>query len=351
MLPDRDSFRAAEWTQSGFRVVSFPLAPPGPGEVLVRVLACSVCLTEVHFTDGYYDELAAPARLGHEYCGVVAAAGPDVTSPAEGSLVAGFDAFGGFGEFVTAAAGLFVPLPQDLPADRGCLLEPVSCCLYAVRRGAVPAGGTVLVTGAGSNGLLITQLSRKAGAGRVIVSEPGARRREHALTFGAEQVVDPADGPASLRALRDAGIDVAFESAGSLAALQDCLDVVADDGKVVMFGVHPDTAVLRLPAYGFHFRNLSLIGSFGADREAATQAAALLPELELESLISHRFELDEIAGAFDAARSGAGLKVIVYPGGPEWPGSPVLTQPLLRARRPWARSRHSRRAGSSGTTG
>ncbi len=87
--------------------------------------ACSVCLTEVHFTDGYYDELDAPARLGHEYCGVVAAVGPGVTSPAPGSLVAGFDAFGGFGEVVTAAAGLFVPLPDGLPADRGCLLEPV----------------------------------------------------------------------------------------------------------------------------------------------------------------------------------------------------------------------------------
>ena len=64
--------------------------------------------------------------------------------------MAGFDAFGGFGEVVTAAAELFVPLPAGLPADRGCLLEPVSCCVYAVRRGAVPAGATVLVTGAGS---------------------------------------------------------------------------------------------------------------------------------------------------------------------------------------------------------
>ena len=90
---------------------SVPLAPPGPGEVQVRVSACSVCLTEVHFTDGYYDELDAPARLGHEYCGVVAAAGPAVTSLAEGSLVAGFGAFGGFGEVVTAAAERFVPLP------------------------------------------------------------------------------------------------------------------------------------------------------------------------------------------------------------------------------------------------
>ena len=89
---------------------------------------------------------------------------------------------------------------------------------------------------------------------------------------------------------------------------------MADDGRVVMFGVHRDTAVLRLPLYGFYFRNLSLAGSFGADRQAATQAAGLLGELDLDGLISHRFGLDDIGDAFDAARSGAGLKVIVYPG-------------------------------------
>ena len=187
--------------------------------------------------------------------------------------MAGFDAFGGFGEVVTAAAELFVPLPAGLPADRGCLLEPVSCCVYAVRRGAVPAGATVLVTGAGSNGLMIAAVARKAGAGRVIVSEPDARRRGLALALGADEALDPAGGSLT-EALRDEVISVAFESAGSPAALQDCLDVVADDGRVVMFGVHRDTAMLRLPLYG------------------------------------------EIAAAFDAARSASGLKVIVYPDRP-----------------------------------
>ena len=306
------SFRAAEWRAGQFQVSEFPLTQPGPGQVRVRVSACSVCLTEVHYTDGYYDELAAPARLGHEFCGLVEAVGPGVAGLAQGSLVAGFDAFGGFGEIVTEAAGLFVPLPDGLPPDRGCLLEPVSCCVYAVRRAAVPPGATVLVTGAGSNGLLIAQLARQAGAGQVIVSEPDPCRRERALALGADEVVDPAAGPLA-GALRDRVVSVGIESAGRPAALRDLLDVVADDGRVVMFGVHRDTAVLELPLYGFHFRNLSLIGSFGADREAAAQAARLLPDLELEPLISHRFGLADLAPAFAAARSGAGLKVIVYP--------------------------------------
>jgi L-iditol 2-dehydrogenase len=324
--PAGRSFRAAEWTASGFQVSDFPLAPPRRGEVQVRVSACGVCLTEVHFADGYYDELAAPARLGHEFCGLVEAAGPGVTGLAEGSLVAGFDSFGGFGEIVTGAAGLFVPLPDGLPAERGCLLEPVSCCVHAVRRGAVPPGATVLITGGGSNGLIIAQLARQAGAGQVIVSEPDASRREQALSLGADEVVDPAAGPLA-EALRDRGISVGFESAGRPAALRDLLDVVADDGRVVMFGVHRDTAVLELPLYGFHFRNLSLVGSFGADREDAARAASLLPALELESLISHRFGLDDMASAFAAARSGSALKAVVYPHGFQRPPPPGTLAP------------------------
>jgi L-idonate 5-dehydrogenase len=147
----------------------------------------------------------------------------------------------------------------------------------------------------------------------VIVSEPDARRRGLALALGADLAVDPAAGPLA-GALPAEVIAVAFESAGSPAALRDCLDAVADDGRVVMFGVHRDTATLPLPLYGCHFRNLSLIGSFGADRQAAREAAGLLGELDTGGLISHRFGLDDIGAAFEAARSGAGLKVIVYPG-------------------------------------
>ena len=298
---------------------SVPLAPPGPGEVQVRVSACSVCLTEVHFTDGYYDELDAPARLGHEYCGVVAAAGPAVTSLAEGSLVAGFDAFGGFGEVVTAAAERFVPLQAGLPADRGCLLEPVSCCVYAVRRGAVPAGATVLVTGAGSNGLMIAAVARKAGAGRVIVSEPDARRRGLALALGADEALDPADGPLT-EALRDEVISVAFESAGSPAALAGLPGRGGrrrPGGHVRRAPGHRDAtaAALRLsfpePVPDRQLRRRP------RGRRAGRRAA---PELDLESLISHRFGLDEITAAFEAARSAAGLKVIVYPDRPATTG-------------------------------
>jgi threonine dehydrogenase-like Zn-dependent dehydrogenase len=308
-------YRAAEWTGTGFVIGQFPVEAPGPGEARVRVTACSVCLTEVHYIDGYYDELDAPARLGHEYAGIVEAVGPGVAGLDPGGLVAGFGAFGGFGEVLVTAADLLLPLPAGLAPDVACLLEPVSCCVLAVRQGRITPGATVLVTGAGSNGLLIVQLARTFGAGRVIVSEPDDRRRALARDLGADEVLDPAAAPLA-EVLRDTAVEVAFESAGSVAAVRDCLGAVDAGGRVVLFGVHRDSAELPVPLYQFHFRNLSLIGSFGADLDAARQAAALLPGLALKPLISHRFGLDDIGRAFDAARSGTGLKVIVYPGSP-----------------------------------
>ena len=305
------SFAAAEWTGSGFRLTVVPVAWPAAGEVRVRVGACGVCLTEVHFVHGYYDELQAPPRLGHEFAGVVDATGPGVTALAPGDLVAGFDLFGGFAEIVAGPQALFQALPPGLPADHGCFLEPLSCCLQAVRRGRAPAGATALVTGAGSNGLLITQLLRRDGV-RTIVSEPDPRRRTLALELGADEAVDPAAVPLA-EALGGADVQVAFETAGRLDALRDCIEVLGDDGRAVVFGVNRDTDVLAIPLYRFHRRNLSLITSFGADRDTAADAAAILPALRIEPLITHRYRLAEIGAAFDAARAGAGLKAVVYP--------------------------------------
>src|SRR5207249_9147514 len=114
-----------------------------------------------------------------------------------------------------------------LPPYYGCFLEPVACCLYAVRRGAIPSGGTVLVTGAGSNGLIIVQLARVLGAGTVVVSEPDAERRGLALSLGADEAFDPlTTSPAEALGGRD--VEVAIETAGNPTALQNCLDAVVD---------------------------------------------------------------------------------------------------------------------------
>ena len=177
-------------------------------------------------------------------------------------------------------------------------------------------GATVLLTGAGPMGLLTLQLAHRSRAARVIVSEPHPDRRALALRLGAAQVVDPSDGDigaAVMAATGGAGAAVAFESAGVPAALADCLQSVANGGQVVMIGVHPTAARLSLHLDDFHPRNLSLVGVYGG-RGRVPAAAQWLAHLDIEPLIGRRFELADINTAFDVARSGQSLKVLVGPG-------------------------------------
>lgn len=311
--------RCAVWTGGGdFRLDERPTARPGPGELRVRVHACGVCMTEVHMTEGLVPAALPPPRvLGHEWGGTVEAVGAEVTGFAVGMPVAGAGA-GGFAQEIIAPAGRVFALPAGTPLDAACFVEPLACCVAAVAGAGLGERPTALVTGAGPMGLMVAQLARAAGA-RVLVSEPDTPRRVLARRLGAEAVVDPtrerlAEAVAALT--NGAGVDVAFETAGRPAPLADCLEAVREGGAAVIVGVNPTDACLDLPLYRFHRRNLTLRGSYGVQGADDFRAAvAWLGRIDLVSLVSHRFGLPDIAHAFETARLGTGLKVLVEPGG------------------------------------
>jgi threonine dehydrogenase-like Zn-dependent dehydrogenase len=305
--------KSARWTGSTFQVDDLEQQEPGPGEISVRVAACGVCVTEVHFVDGYYDSRSfdIPPRMGHEFGGIVEAVGAGVDLE-PGTLVGAFGAMGGFGEVAVGRADYFRPVAPDLPPHLSAFLEPVAACANAVLRARIPLGATVLVTGAGSNGLIIAQLARRAGAARLIISEPDAARRSAALELGADASIDPSVTPIR-EALEGEPIDVAIDSTGFVPALTDCLAAVKKDGTVVMFGVARETARLEIPLLDFHLRDTTFVASMGASAEASNASAALLASLDLEPIISHRYTVHQLNDAFETARTGAGLKVFVFP--------------------------------------
>jgi L-iditol 2-dehydrogenase len=209
------------------------------------------------------------------------------------------------------------PIPDRTPPEEAVFVEPIACCLAAVEKARLPAGGVVLIAGAGPMGLILLQLARRAGAARVLVSEPNPDRRALAERLGADRAIDPRETPltgAVDEFTRGAGVDVAFDASGQPAALRDGVAAVAEFGTVVMVGVPPATAHLDLPLYSFHRRNLTLVGSYGAFAPSTVaRAVNWLGQIELTPLISHRFGLADISTAFEVARQGSGRKVIVYP--------------------------------------
>ena len=315
-----------------------PVAEPRGREVLVRVGACGVCGTDLHLLDGSIPLYRPPRVLGHEIAGRVITAGPEVRSVGVGaavtidpSLPCGACFFcrearpymclnrtpviGGFGEYLTAPEQTVYPLPPELPLEHGALAEPLSCCLRALELARPPAGGTIAVIGAGTIGLLLLQLARRAGAVLVAVSEPDPERRELARRLGADLAIDPsAEDPRErlLEATGGIGVDVAFEAVGAAATVRAAISLPRRGGTVVLVGVAPGDAEITLRPYELLERELRVQASFIRTYEFR-RAVALLPRLEIEPLLGERFPLPRIREAFAAAGSRRGVKTLVTP--------------------------------------
>ena len=312
------NMRYAVWTGGrDFHIEEQPVPEPGPGQVRVRVSACGVCMTEVHTIDGLIGKAKPPWVMGHEWGGVIDALGPDVSGLELGTAVA-CAGQRGFSEYGVLAANRVFPIPAGVPAEESAQVEPLVCCVSAVECGELPPAASILVTGAGPMGLMLIQIARRRGATRVLVSEPNPDRRALALRLGADQAVDPRQTPvreAARAFTQGAGVDVAFETAGNPAPLADCLASVKDYGMAVLVGVDPASARLDLEIYPFHYHNITLRASYGSTRNLGfADAAKWLGQIDVASVVSHRFDLADIAAAFDVARTGRGLKVIVGAG-------------------------------------
>ncbi|MGE3268492.1 MAG: zinc-binding dehydrogenase [Chloroflexota bacterium] len=291
-----------------------PMPEPGPGQVRVKVHACGVCMTEVHYADGLFPvPIPPPWVWGHEWGGTVDAVGPDVTDIPVGALVS-VAGRGGFAEQVVVDTENVVLLPPGVSPDTVIFVEPLACCYAAVQAAAPQPGMTALVTGAGPMGQMVAQLTRLAGA-RVLVSDPDERCRALALELGAEAAVDPLRESVAdaVRAFAgDDGVDLALESAGQPAALSDCLQALRPGGTAIMVGVNSAETSIPFPLWRFHRWQLNLRGVYGSGGvDTFREAVKMLPQLQLTGMISHRFGLAEIDEAFAVARAGNRGKVLI----------------------------------------
>jgi 2-desacetyl-2-hydroxyethyl bacteriochlorophyllide A dehydrogenase len=295
-------------------------APLGGGEVRADAVASGVSLgTELALYRGESpfrsrrfdlglrlfvdDESAAyPTRLGYEWVGVVREVGAEVETLRPGDRVHVTSPHRETQTF--AAAGASAPpwllLPAGLDDERATLLQSLTIALQAVRDAAVTAGDRVAVFGLGTFGLLAVQLARLDGAGEVVGVDPLPERRELALAYGADLVLDPAADPGL--ELKSAGRapDVAIEFSGRYEALQQALRSVRVAGTVVAAGFYPGGATgLRLGEEWLHNR-LTMLASMqgwgvpsrqpGWDRLRLRQAA-------LDLLAGGRLRVDELLSA------------------------------------------------------
>ena len=250
-------------------LVERPVPVPAPDEVLVRVGAAGICGTDLHAP--FMPALFTPdVVLGHEFSGTVAAWGADVAGLDEGQPIvvnpialscdactacargftnhcpsaladiSGVARDGGMADMATVSRRAVHLIPEGLSVRDAAWTEPLAAAARGVSHGAVGAGSTVAILGAGAIGQLVLQLVLNVGVGETLVVEPSQLRRKVAVACGASSVLSPEQLDEV-----DRQFDVVFDCTGSPEALASTLSLVGHGGRVVVLGSYTSPITLE----------------------------------------------------------------------------------------------------------
>ncbi len=331
-------------SNSDIRIVEFPVPEIGPGELLVQLRACGLCASDVM---EWYMRPRAPLYPGHEPVGVVVATGEGVQQFSVGErvfmhhhvpcMVCHYCRRGSFSQCATFRATRLFPgglaeyisvpalnvqldvlsLPNELTDEAATLIEPLACCIRGISRANIQAGDSVLILGAGSNGLMLAQLARQRGAVRVIIVDPIAYRRRRALESGIDYALDPRDGAVleQVYAVNDnRKPDIVIVTPSSIQAMQQGIELVGPGGTVLLFAPPPPTAMLPVEPNTLFFSEITLRTSYSAGPYETRLALDMLRNgrINADMVITHRFALQDAAQAFQlVAKPGDALKAII----------------------------------------
>ncbi len=347
------------------RIEEVDLAPPGPGEVRVKVAACAICHSDILMADGAWGG-QLPAVYGHEAAGIVEQVGAGVAhlkpgdhavvtlirscgqcpSCARGAQVRCEAVFpldqqspltahatgeslghglrtGAFAEYVVVEGSQAVAIPREIRLDCASLLAcgVITGAGAVLNTAGVRAGDSVVVIGTGGVGLNAVQGAAMAGASPIVALDLSPAKRAAALKFGATHALDPAaaDVAAQLRALNGGrAADWAFVTVGAKAAMDQATGLIGRGGAVVVVGM-PASGVMAAYDPGWLAADEQrILGSkMGSARIRIDiphlVAAYQQGRLKLDELITGRYPLERINEAIAAVRRGEALRnVIVF---------------------------------------
>jgi threonine dehydrogenase-like Zn-dependent dehydrogenase len=325
---------------------------PGPGDALVRVVACGICGSDLHALV-HSDELVAAAAevgvplpfdprldyvMGHEFSAEVVELGPatEGVAIAPGDLVTSLPVAltatgmepvgaysnvynGGYAELMRLTAGICLKVPNGLDARRAALTEPMAVGRHAVARGAVGPADAAVVLGAGPVGLAVVAELHRLRVETIVVSDLSPRRRATALAMGATEAVDPAhDDPIDAWQRVDGRrAPVVFDAIGVPGSLGLAVAHAPMLSRVVVVGscMQQDTVRPIIP----QMKQLTIVFSFAYDpfEFADTLRAIAEGEIDVRPMITGVCGIDGVSDAFAALGSPDDhVKILVEPGAP-----------------------------------
>ena len=314
-------------------------------QVLVKVAACGVCHTDLHYLEhGVPTFKKPPLVLGHEASGVVEEIGAEVRNVVRGQrvlipavLTCGRCAFcrmgrenicasmtmlgnhidGAYAEFVAVPAKDLLALPGSVPLEEASIIaDALSTPYHAVKnRARVQPGDTVVVFGCGGVGINAVQLAAIAG-GYVIAVDINERKLAWASEFGAAKTINASNVERvskEVKKLTGGGADICMEVIGNPKTIEEAFECVRVGGRLCVVG-YTNEAVSLIPGK-IMFKEIEVVGSLGCRPLDYVPLIRMVEQgrINLKKQVTHRFPLQEIRKAFEVMKEGASLRSIVVP--------------------------------------
>ena len=322
-----------------YELVDMPEPEAGPGEVLVRVKACSFCGSDIHLIEGKMPGVVYPLVPGHEWTGEVVSLGEGVDEFAPGDRVAteshagcgrcrncvrgfyticenygrrplhrqiGMTANGGFAHYCAVPVKLLHRLPEGMPYTTGTLMTTAGTAIVGLERCGVETGDRVLIYGAGAIGLLTMQFAKFLGAGDVCSVDTVPSRLELARRLGADLTLqagkDDIEAALAGRGWKG-GPDLTVEATGVSALQGECIRMVRRGGRVLLLGITGDKTTTA-PLDRVPLDQITIYGVRGEGDYSVERAIRAYKSGRIDSALinTHVFGLEEFKSAFEVFR-------------------------------------------------
>ncbi len=314
---------------SDIRVEERDVPSLNEGEILVKTKVSGICGTDLM---EWYRVQKGPRVLGHEITGEIVESknskfkkgdrvfvshhvpcnkckycNEDNHTACETLHKGNYDP-GGFSEFirvpkVNADNGTYI-LPDSMSYEEGSMIEPLACSVRALRLMNIKKNHTVIVMGAGISGLFNVQIAKLYGA-KVIATDISDFRLKKAKELGADEVYHPDKLP-------DIKAEKIVVTTGAMPAFKQAFNQIDKKGLIMFFTVPNQN--IELPNLDFWRNELTIVSSYGAAPRDLEESLSLIRDRKVlvKDLITHRFDIDNISKAFDAAKQpGENLKVVI----------------------------------------
>lgn len=334
------------YKKNDLRTEDLPTPEISDNEVLIKMLACGLCGTDIQKIRG--DSVTKPTVLGHEVVGQIVKKGKNINNYQLGDRVItaihvpcftchycnkghyticeqfrtnNIDP-GGFAEFIRIPElhlkHLTHKVSDNVTDEEATLIEPIACCLHGLKQADIRPDDSVLIMGAGTIGILHAQLAKIKGANKVIVSDMSEYKLRKALKVGCDYAINitEKDIISEVNQITNGqGVDVIVIAAGVSSLVSDAVNMVRRAGRIIVFSGFDKNKLVTLDASRFFKDEISIIGTYSVTPYEFPEALDLLEKRKLntDEMITHVFPLDKLSEAIDLSTDPkqSVLKVII----------------------------------------